>query len=317
MSAFMPAAEKFVLCLDFGGTKLAAGVLELCSHRLLDARQIKTRAAAGAEAVYGDMIKLAESLQGVEKIEAVGVCYGGYARNNNVLLSIHTRGWHDFPLRERLSAHFGVAQVQVANDANAVALSEFRFGAGRGVHSMLFVTVSTGIGGGIIIDGRVHEGAEGISGEIGHVIVEPNGSQCSCGHRGCLEAIAAGPAIAASTRVYLESHPEIPSALRSAEAITAQTIARLAEDGDEVSVEQMRRAARYLGLAVGNAVNLLDVERVIIGGGVSRSGKVWWDEVRATVDSIVLPWHSHVDVLPSALGTHEGIWGAAALLENT
>lgn len=313
----MSAAEKFVLCLDFGGTKLAAGVMELCSQRLLDARTIKTRRAAGAEVVYSDMIELAESLESVEKIEAVGVCYGGYARNNNVLLSIHTQGWHNFPLRERLSAHFGVSQVRIANDANAIALSEFRFGAGRGAGSMLFVTVSTGVGGGIILDGRVHEGAEGIAGEIGHVVVEPNGPQCSCGHRGCLEAVAAGPAIARSARAYLEAHPEVPSALRSAEAVTAQTVARLAEEGDEVAVRQMQRAARYLGMAVGNAVNLLDVERVIVGGGVSRSGKVWWDEVRATVDSIVLPWHSHVDVLPSALGTHEGIWGAAALLDGT
>jgi glucokinase len=312
----MSAAEKFVLCLDFGGTKLAAGVMELCSQQLLDARTIKTRAAEGAEVVYGDMIELAESLWSVEKIEAVGVCYGGYARNNNVLLSIHTKGWHNFPLRERLSAHFGVSQVRVANDANAIALSEFRFGAGRGVGSMLFVTVSTGVGGGIIIDGKVHEGAEGIAGEIGHVIVEPNGTKCSCGHYGCLEAVASGTAIAASTRAWLEAHPDMPSALRSVEAITTQTIARLAQGGDQVAVEQMQRAARYLGMAVGNAVNLLDVERVVIGGGVSRSGSVWWDEVRATVDSIVLPWHSHVDVLPSALGTHEGIWGAAALLQD-
>lgn len=308
--------KQLVLCLDFGGTKLAAGIVDVQAMQILDVKQTFTRAEKGAETNYSDMIALAETLDCIDQIEAVGVTYGGYAREDKVLLSLHVPGWEDFPLKERLQAHYGVQRVHVVNDANAVALGELRFGAGRGCHSMLFVTVSTGIGGGIILNGKLHEGAEGISGEIGHVVVEPGGRLCDCGGRGCLEAMASGPAIATQTREYLDAHPEALTRLRDVPTLTAQIIAQMAEEGDPVAVAQMQKAARYLGIAIGNAVNLLDVQRVVVGGGVSRSGSVWWDEVRAMVKSIVLPWHSPVDVLPSALGTQEGIWGAAALLVN-
>lgn len=310
----MSSDSKLALCLDFGGTKLAAGIIDLCKPELLESGQVSARSEDGAEGNVRDILELSAALSRINDIEAVGVTFGGYARANQVLRSLHVPGWDHFPLTERLAEHFHVDTVRLANDANAIALGEYRYGAGRGAESMLFVTVSTGVGGGIILDGKLHEGSEGISGEIGHLVVEPNGRLCNCGGHGCVEAVASGPAIAERAKEILAGRPDIQSSLRDEPVITAFQIAQHAEAGDTFAAEQMRTAARYLGLAIGNAINLLDVERVVIGGGVSRSGSVWWNEVRATVTSIVLPWHTPVEIVPSALGTREGLWGAAALL---
>jgi glucokinase len=255
-----------------------------------------------------------EGLKDADQITGIGVSFGGHVRHNKILRSLHVRGWSDFPLLEALRARFGDREVRIANDANAMAMGEWKFGAGRGANSLLYLTVSTGIGGGIILDGELVEGRSGLAGEIGHTKIVPDGPLCTCGGHGCLEAVAAGPAIVRHARALLAAQPTVSSLLRDHALLTAKTIADRAHQGDELATSILITAGQYLGSGIANALNLLDVERVVIGGGVSRSGPVWWDAVLQTIHANVLPWQEVADVRRSEFGVHEGIWGAAALL---
>lgn len=306
---------RSALVLDIGGTKLAAGIVDLHTVKLLDFAFQPTQTKLGAEGMMADLISLASGLNGIDGIEGIGVCFGGYAANNQVLKNIHALGWDNYPLRKRLQAAFGELPVYIANDGNAVALSEYKYGAGHGSRAMLFVTVSTGVGGGLIIDGRLIEGSNGIAGEIGHVNVIPEGGpRCNCGRYGCVEAISAGPAMVRKALALMAADPELPTGLRTLGELTARDLAEWAERGDPLAVQVLTEGARALGIALGSAINLLDLDCVVIGGGVSRAGAVWWDALRAAVDTVTLPWRPPVALRPSQLGTHEGLWGAAALL---
>ncbi len=305
-----------VLGLDFGGSKLAAGTVEVQSEHLLNSAQIPTQGDVGAEAVFTDMVALARSLRGREAIQRVGVCFGGHVRQNRVLRSLHVSGWEDFPLVERLQEIFDVDTIRVENDANAIALGEWKYGAGRGAESLLYVTVSTGVGGGIVAQGRLYAGATGMAGEIGHMKLLSDGPPCPCGGQGCVEALAAGPAIARRATALLAQHPEISSAMRECSAVTARQVNELAHQGDVLAAQALREGARYLGLAIANAINLLDVEQVVVGGGVSRAGPIWWDALRAAVHEGILPGRDSVSIKSSGLGEDAGIWGAVAVVRR-
>jgi glucokinase len=304
---------KYVLGLDFGGTKLAAGIVDLEAKRLLAETRSATPQREGASAAFEKIIKLSEQLEHIQEITAVGVCFGGFVRKGEFLSSLVVQGYEDFPLRNRLHERFRDCEIRIANDANTIALGEWKFGAGQGVNSMLFLTVSTGIGGGIILDGRLIEGPKGLAGEIGHVIAVQNGRECPCGRRGCLETVASGPAMVRTAHELLQQSDK-PSPMREVKTLTAIDIDKFANQGDELASQLVTEAAHYLGTVIGNSVNLLDVERVVIGGGVSRSGSLWWNSLRETIRNIILPWHEDVEIRHSALGKNEGIWGAAALL---
>ncbi|MDX1991166.1 MAG: ROK family protein [bacterium] len=307
--------KRFALGLDFGGTKLAAGVIDLSEPCLVDSAFRSTRRSEGAEGAVVDMIDLASGLQHIDSIDRIGICYGGYAANNRVLKSLHVPGWDAFPLGERLQDHFGSLPVYLANDANAVGLGEYRFGAGRGARSMMFITVSTGVGGGVILDGHLWEGEHGLSGEIGHTRVVNEGAlKCDCGRYGCVETVCSGPSMAGRARTLLAEKPEVPSLLRDTPNFTAREVDQCAAQGDSIAVQVVKESAGYLGVAIGNAIQLFDLDCVVIGGGVSRSGALWWETLRASVEASTLPWRPPVAIKPSALGTHEGIWGAVALL---
>jgi glucokinase len=308
-------SHQYALGLDFGGTKLAAGIVDVKSLTLVDSAFQSTDAESGAAGAVADMIALAKGLKCVDQITRIGISFGGYARNNQILKSLHVSGWDNYPIHDPLRQHFGDLPIFVANDANAVALGEWKFGAGRGVDSMLFLTVSTGVGGGIILNGQLLEGTNGIAGEIGHVNAIPeNGPPCTCGHYGCVEAVSSGPSMVKRAHVLLAAQPDVSSELRALPTFTARDLDVLAQKGDLIARQALLEGARYLGIAIGNAINLLDVSRVVIGGGVSRSGPLWWEMVRNAAAKIVLPWRPPVTLVPSELGTHEGIWGAIALL---
>lgn len=308
-------SDRFTLCLDFGGTKLAAGVVDLSALQLIDSAFSATR--GDANAAVADMLALANSLRGVDRVSSIGISFGGYAADNNIIKSLHVPGWDHFPIRNHLRWRFGDLPVYVANDANAVGLSEWKFGAGRGSSSMLFVTVSTGVGGSLILNNTLLEGRNGLAGEIGHMNAIPEGGPaCACGRFGCVEAVAAGPSMVKYARRLLNDHPNAPSRLRQRDEFTAHDINQDAHQGDELAAKVLRTGARYLGIAIGNTINLLDLECVVIGGGVSRAGSLWWNALREAVNATVLPWRPEVAVKPSQLGAHEGIWGAAALVPD-
>jgi glucokinase len=218
-----------------------------------------------------------------------------------------------------LEADFG-APASVDNDANVAALGEHRFGAGRGCKDLLYITVSTGVGGGWVLNGQPWRGAEGMAGEIGHAVVDPNGPRCLCGKRGCVERLASGPYIAQRAREWLAEQPARGQVLRGlvgndANRVTAQLVSQAAAQGDELAWEALYVAAWGLGVGIGNAANLINPECFILGGGVTKSGDRFWEVVRHVARETALP-EVHFDIVPATLGDDAPLWGAVALAED-
>ncbi len=195
-------------------------------------------------------------------------------------------GWRDVPLARLLEERLGLP-TRVENDANAAALGENRFGAGRGSRHMLYITVSTGVGGGIIVDGELYSGKGGAAGEFGHVTIDVNGPPCGCGANGCLESLASGTAIARKGELLAQSgeSPILARLRRDEGRVTAEMMSRAAEMGDEASREVYRETGRYCGVALANLVNVFDPEVIVIGGGVARAGDLFLNPARATMES--------------------------------
>ena len=344
-SAIIPPMNDLILALDFGGTKLSAalfsveenftqgrkdpgtqgnsdfaslrpGVLALNSASLLDLRRAMTPDNADAPYEMVAMLALARELLAGQTPAAVGVSFGGPVdfATGTVRLSHHVVGWESIPLRARLEAEFG-APAAVDNDANVAALGEHHFGAGRGVTDLMYITISTGVGGGWVLGGRPWRGHEGMAGEIGHTVVDPSGPLCLCGKRGCVERLASGPYMAGDYQGEKGRRGE--SEQGRGEAITRVTgkdVAELAGAGDEVARAILMRGARALGVGIGNAANLINPQRFVLGGGVTKAGEVWWAEVRRAARATALP-EVQFDVVPAELGDDAPLWGAVALAE--
>jgi len=306
--------RPLVLALDYGGTKHTVGIMAVGESAWLAHERVYSPPGADARYDQVTVIKLAHDLlartQG--QLVAVGVSFGGPVDSTQgvVRLSHHVPGWENTPLRDQLQAEFGVPAA-VDNDANVAALGEWRFGAGQGCASLLYVTVSTGIGGGWVLNGKVYSGADGMAGEIGHVVVLPGGAECVCSKHGCLEVEACGRAIARKMRERLASTGHLPDV---AEPITGESVARAAQQGDPLAQEVMDEVARNLGTGLGGAINLMNPERIVLGGGVTKSGERWWRIVRETARYHALP-QMRVDIQPAALGDDAPLWGAVALAE--
>lgn len=335
---------RLLLALDYGGTKHMAGIAAVGGDAWLAHSRVTVLPGADAAFDQATMLRMARELlaQVPGTLVAVGVSFGGPVdgRRGLVRLSHHVPGWEEIPLADRLAAEFGVP-VAVDNDANVAALGEWRFGAGRGADSLLYVTVSTGVGGGWVLGGRIWGGADGLAGEIGHLPVWPGGAPCPCGRRGCLEAEASGRAIARAARERLAAAPSPPTAdvaaspLPTADvaaccvpgqilqdlaggrlsAITGELVSRAAQAGDPLAQEVLDAAARMLGTGLASALNLMNPTRVVIGGGVIRAGQRWWRIVRETARGLVL-LQARVDIAPAALGDDAPLWGAVALAEG-
>jgi glucokinase len=318
---------SYILGLDFGGTKLAAGLVDPSSG-LVIANVHQPTPAGGAAASLAAMLDLARSLLaggrgwGVERHDhpqplillGIGVSFNGpvAADGRTVRRSMHIPGWENFGLAERLEHELG-APTLIANDADAAALAEQRFGAGRGMRHLLYMTISTGIGGGVIIDGRLHRGERAWAGEVGHMPLVPGGPLCACGRQGCLEALASGLSVARIARERLQSE-SLASQLRSlpADQITARDVAAAAARGDDLACAIWEAAMDWLGLGVAAAVNLLDPGRVVLGGGLTRAGALLFDPVRRAVAAHALD--TDIEVVPAALGDTVGFLGGAALM---
>jgi glucokinase len=315
--------DQLLLALDFGGTKLTAGLVASGERRWRAHQRVPSPPGSNVESDLEIMMGLARDMLATAKapLAAVGVSFGGPvdAARGLVLLSHHVPGWEEMPLREWLEERLGVPAA-VDNDANVAALGEHRFGAGQGCDSLMYITVSTGVGGGWILNGRPWRGADGMAGEIGHIVVDPDGPLCLCGKRGCVERLASGPYIAQRAREWLQAQPDRGRILRTLaggdpEAITAKLVAQSAAQGDNLAWETLEIAAWGLGAGIGNAANLVNPERFILGGGVTKAGARFWEVVRRTAHETALP-EVHFDVVPAALGDDAPLWGAVALAED-
>jgi glucokinase len=310
--------EKLILALDFGGTKLAAALAAMGKPRFLAQAVAPSPEHKCAEADREITLCLAEKVLQRAPLAAIGVSFGGpvQAQEGRVVLSHHVPGWEGFPLARWLKEKFAVPVV-VENDANCGALGEWRYGAGRGTNSFFYITVSTGIGGGWILNGEIYRGADGLAGEIGHLSIDPAGPACTCGRRGCLEAIASGPAIARRSRELLSSRPDMGSSLRDLVRrgkLTAQEVAEAAQQGDPLAQEVLREAARALGFALAQAITLMNPERIALGGGVIKSGEPFFTWVSEAARQHAFP-QARVEIVPAQLLDAAPLWGALALAE--
>jgi glucokinase len=307
--------------IDIGGTKLAVGVVD-GAGRVLSSVRAKTELALSPEATCSqlvEMLRQAHREAGEDvPLQAVGLgCGGPLDRPSGTIITIPNQpGWDGFPIRAFFEERLGLP-VALDNDANAAGLGEALFGAGRGHSHVCYFTVSTGVGGGIVIGGRALRGATEMAAEFGHQVILPDGPRCTCGKWGCLESLASGTSIARRAREKLASGANSP--LREAvrgdlNRITAERLARAAHEGDPFALDLWEETGRYLGLGVLNVIHILNPSIVVIGGGVSNAGDLLFKPVRRTVkERGMAPLVNACEIVPAALGADVGIVGAAAL----
>jgi glucokinase len=301
------------LAVDVGGTKLAAAVVEP-GGRLVTWEQVPTRRDLDAEQLWRTLEALVDRVlesSGVEVpagLAGVGAgCGGPMEWPAGIVSPLNLPLWRSFPLRARLQERFPGIPVRVSNDAICLVAGEHWRGAGRGKGNVLGMVVSTGVGGGLVLGSRIIMGASGNAGHIGHVVVDPEGPECACGGRGCLEAIARGPALVtwAQSQGWRQGQPDA----------TAKDLADDGAHGHPVGLAAMRRAGRALGLAIASAAYLCDLEVVSIGGGLSQAGAVLFEPLEESLHAHArLEFVRRLGVVPAALGQSAGLVGAAALI---
>jgi glucokinase len=305
------------LGVDLGGTKILAAVVDEAGRVAATARAATPQAGPSAvvEAIAATANRALEAAglsRGAVRAAGVGAPGPADPATGMVYAPPNLHGWRDVALGDLVGERLGMP-VAIENDANAAALGEHWVGAGRGVDDLLYITVGTGIGGGLILRGRVYYGVSGTAGEVGHMVIVPGGPRCACGRLGCLEAVASGPAIAREARAALAAGRASVLSAVAAEALDAREVARAAAAGDPLAREVFARAARYLGLATANLVNLLNPALVVVGGGVARAGELLLGPVRRIVaaEAFERP-AAAVQIVPAALGPRAGALGAAA-----
>jgi len=309
-----------VLAVDIGGTKILSAIIS--SEGEIIAREYRLALAdEGPQAVINRVLlaidhTLDQSNMELCDLDSISIAAAGAIdyEKGIVTLSPNLPGWRDIPLRDMVRERFR-ADSWLINDANAAALGEHHYGAGRGVKNLVFITVSTGIGGGIIIDNRLYSGTSGSAGEIGHTTVDINGPRCSCGNVGCLELLASGAAIAreAAKRISQGDRSSLSEIMAGRiENITAEKVSLAAQSGDSLALEVIAVAAGYLGVGIANLVNIFNPEVIIIGGGVANMGDLLFEPVRKEVSERAYQLAAQaVRIVPAQLGEDAGVLGAA------
>lgn len=292
--------------VDIGGTKIAVGLVDEHGHILRQAvcpTEADRGFAKGVERIEQMLRGCLEAFAG-EQLAGIGIgCTGpvdpisGIMGNNNFLVS-----WEGENLSAPFVDRFGVA-VALENDADAAVLAEAAWGAGRGASRCLYITVSTGIGGGLVLDGHLYRGVDGAHPEMGHQVIEPTGPICTCGASGCWEALASGPALAAW---YNQQQPVPP------EPVDAREVCRLASEGQPLALAAVDREGFYLGIGLANLVSLFTPDVIVLGGGVMESWPMFEDAVRAMIrrNCRLVP-HERTRLEQAALGLQTGLSGAA------
>jgi glucokinase len=301
------------LCLDIGGTKIAAGLADpdgALVHTAIRPTPV-AEGPAGAEEVWAavaatiaDALRAAGGLNG--PVAAVGIGSAGPIDLHSGSVSpVNIRSWRGFPLRDRVAAAVPGVPVRLGGDGVCMALGEHWRGAGRGARFLLGMVVSTGVGGGLVLDGVPYVGRTGNAGHVGHVVVEPDGRPCPCGGRGCVETVASGPSMVRWARDNGWSAP--PGA-------GANDLAAAAATGDPVAQQAFRRGATALAAMIASVGAVCDLDFVVIGGGVAKSGALLFDPLRAALPTYAgLEFLAGLRVVPAELGGEAGLVGAARL----
>lgn len=308
--------EKYYIGIDLGGTKIS-GILVNLQGDIIAKDIVPTHAEAGEQAIVQKIINviatiIKDSKVVKEHIIAIGLgAPGSLNLKAGTIISAANLPFNNFNIVKPLIEQFNIP-VHIDNDANVAAVGEYLFGAGKGSEHMVFITVSTGIGGGAILNGKIYRGSTCNALEVGHATVQPDGPYCNCGNYGCAEVLASGTAIGKAAQVAI-SKGKITS-LSNYEKPTAYEVFKESEKGDRVALNIRNKALTYLGICVANAIMAFDPEKVIIGGGVAQAGPVVFERIDEVVkERCIKVMSENTKVLPAALGTDAGVIGAAAL----
>ncbi|MBN1782872.1 ROK family protein [bacterium] len=302
--------------VDLGGTNIKAGAVS-DTGRIIHEIETATEADQGPphvlDRIAGAVRDLSASIPGDAEIGGVGIGIPGQIDVKHGLCHFapNMKGWDELSVTPALEEKLG-CPVILDNDANVAALGEYAYGAGQGSLHMLMVTLGTGVGGGLVLDGRIFRGVRDLAGEFGHMSVDYNGFVCSCGRKGCIEEYASIRGIVRMVREKLDAGAE--SSLRSVEKLTPREIYHDAVNGDALAIEAFERAGDYLGIAIADVANLLNIERVVVGGGVANAGDFILNAARKRVAQDALPVAAKsVEIVRAELGNSAGLVGAAYL----
>jgi len=317
--------EKLILGVDLGGTKIATA-LATTQGEILARGYSPTPVKADPSAVISSIFATVEKTLSLGKIDlsrvlGIGVAAAGIIDSDNgkVAFSPNLPGWRDVPLRDAIEQRFGIS-TYLGNDANLAALGEWYFGVKKRVANLIYITVSTGIGGGIISDGKLYTGCRGAAGEIGHMTIDINGPKCNCGSTGCWETLASGIALTreAIRQIAQGTNTSIIALVGGdISKIDAKVIFEAAKQGDELAKGLISRLGYYLGVGLANIVNIFNPELILIGGGVAKMGDLLLQpaikvvEERAFATSV-----ASVEIKPALLGDDSGVLGAVAFVLN-
>ncbi len=319
----MKNESRIVVGVDIGGTKVAAGLVNAKGEILARNRTPMVTSGTpsdGLAAVSKAIRELFSDTVSHNQIGAIGVCAPGPLNpsTGTILNPPNLTIWHNYPLAEEMRRLYKVS-VRVDNDANAAALAEAKWGAGRGYRNVFYASVGTGIGTGIIFDSRIYHGKTGAAAEGGHVGIDWNGPVCNCGKHGCIETLAAGPAIARRARQKLAQNPNsvlLEMAGGDIQQVSSQMVGRAHAEGDPVATEVMRETLDLLAYWLGNIIDLLEPDVIVIGGGVSSLLAPFLDEIRERWrGACVNPAPLNIPLVLAHYGEDAGIAGAAALCE--
>lgn len=313
-------SSTLILGVDLGGTKILTAVTD-SQGKILSRDHSVTPARDGPEAVLESILESAHrALEGAEVAMSALACAGVGApglidpRQGMVFTSPHLPGWRDVPLRDMVEERLG-RKAFLVNDANAAALGELHFGAARGARNFIYVTLSTGIGGGIVIDGELYSGTIGAAGEVGHMTIDDRGPLCNCGNRGCWETLASGTALAREARQRIEEGVAtsiLEYARGDAAKVTAQAVHSAARQGDGLAQELIARTGYYVGVGLANLINIFNPELIVIGGGLSNIGDILLEPAfKVAGERAYRETFRAVRFASAALGRDSGVLGAA------
>lgn len=309
---------KYCFGIDIGGTTVKMGFFSE-EGTLLEKWEIPTRKGSNPEPLLEDIRDTIETLmkrRGISRMDilGVGMAAPGPVSEDGLLHGTVNIGWGDVYLGEQAEQALGMSPVLLGNDARVAALGEFSFGAGRGASGMLMLTLGTGVGGGVIHDGKIVTGKTGTAGEIGHMTVNPFETEaCNCGKRGCLEQYASATGMVRLAHMYLDK-TDAPSVLRTENPLTAKALWAAAQAADTAALEITAQVADFLGIAIANACYIVDSEIVVIGGGVSAAGEFLLNMIQTAYQRYVFAHCRQKRFALAQLRNDAGIYGAAAMV---
>lgn len=306
--------KKYVVGVDLGGTKIYTALVDLDGNIVKEVT-VKTEAKKGEAVVLDKILKTIDDVlieTDIDEIKAIGVgSPGPLDVENGLIVYTPNLPFKNFNIVKPIKEKYKI-DTYLDNDANVATLSEYMFGAGKGSKNMVYVTVSTGIGGGAILNGSLFRGSTSNALEIGHITVMKGGPRCGCGNTGCAEALASGTAIMKRAKEALES--KVETSLKNYEEVTAKEVFLEAEKGDKVSQDILNDALSYLGITISNIANSFDPDKIIIGGGVSEAGRIVFDKIDYEMERRCLKTiYNNCKIEKAVLGSKAGVLGAAAL----